>query len=56
MSQAAVLNYVLGCIDVYTIPDHITDVESWLIEKGLMNEGDCEWMATDGIIPITIHA
>ena len=55
MQQVAVIDYVLGCIDVYTIPKE-KDPQEWLDENNKWNPSSCEWIASDGILPITIHA
>lgn len=54
MSQAIVLDYNSGCVDVYTLPDEVGP-EEWLEEHEYINS-NCLWMSSDGIIPITIHA
>lgn len=55
MQQIAVIDYALGCIDVYTIPKD-KDPEDWLEEEHKWNPSSCTWIASDGILPITIHA
>lgn len=55
MQQVAVIDYVLGCIDVYTIPKE-EDPQEWLDKNTKWNPNSCEWIASDGILPITIHA
>jgi hypothetical protein len=55
MQQIAVIDYVLGCIDVYTISKE-EDPQEWLDKNEKRNPNSCEWIASDGILPITIHA
>ena len=55
MQQIAVIDYTLGCIDVYTIPEW-EDPQEWLDKNNKWNPSSCEWIGHDGILPITIHA
>lgn len=54
MQQIAVIDYALGCIDIYTISKE-EDPQEWLEENNKLNPS-CEWIGHDGILPITIHA
>ena len=53
MQQIAVIDYTLGCIDVYTIPEE-EDPQEWLDNNKWASS--CEWIVSDGVLPITIHA
>jgi len=55
MQQVAVIDYVLGCIDVYTILKE-EDPQEWLDKNNKWDPNNCEWIVSDGILPITIHA
>ena len=55
MQQIAVIDYTLGRIDVYTIPKE-EDPQEWLDKNNKWDSNVCEWIASDGILPITIHA
>lgn len=55
MQQVAVIDYALGCIDVYTIPKG-EDPQEWLNKNNKWDPSNCEWIASYGILPITIHA
>ena len=50
MQQIAVIDYALGCIDIYTIPKE-EDPQEWLDKNNKW-----EWIVSDDILPITIHA
>ena len=54
MQQVAILNYVTGSIDVYTIDSSI-DIEDFIIDELELDIEDICYMTKPNIIQITIH-
>lgn len=47
--QIAILNYVSGTVDLYTIPDDVEDVENYMETKMEYDMKDCLFMFGDNI-------